>query len=423
MSSVALLPPGLPVQELWDQIIDLLDQYRDLKSCALVSRSFRPRAQHQLFHHVTFKTADCTSGVPGDKFAACLRLVSILVTSPHLQRHIRHISLPFSCEILAHVCGMRLSRLREIEFLQTDNCPSADDPSFGFAHDLIARPSVRRVRIDVRRWSFEDGAGLSPSVLSRIFQSPAPHLQHLAFNLGNSRIRGAPATPQLACTHRAQIKSLNIMFSPEIGDYLIHPACPFDLSRLEDVQISSSMTPAVEQVLEIGRFTIKRLECSADDLAWGLGLNRFPYLAHLTIIAYGSELPDVINGLAAASSNCIESLILLVPVDMFENWAEKDDIARLDTILSSSAMPALQKAEIRFNKDDGSIEEHLTTRNVLRSSFPKLHVKGVLEVPRFDDRVMFWLWPQAKKPRLFGFGTKAKAKPKFWPELAVGLAS
>ncbi|KAJ7697139.1 hypothetical protein B0H17DRAFT_1130455 [Mycena rosella] len=39
------------------------------------------------------------------------------------------------------------------------------------------------------------------------------------------------------------------------------------------------------------------------------------------------------------------------------------------------------------------------------------------------DVVMFWLWPQAKKPRLFGFGTKAKAKPKFWLELAFGPAS
>ncbi|KAJ7778631.1 hypothetical protein DFH07DRAFT_765852 [Mycena maculata] len=36
--------------------------------------------------------------------------------------------------------------------------------------------------------------------------------------------------------------------------------------------------------------------------------------------------------------------------------------------------------------------------------------------------VMFWLWPQAKKPGLFSFGTKAKAKPNFWPALAFGLA-
>ncbi|KAJ7888754.1 hypothetical protein B0H13DRAFT_2041990 [Mycena leptocephala] len=36
--------------------------------------------------------------------------------------------------------------------------------------------------------------------------------------------------------------------------------------------------------------------------------------------------------------------------------------------------------------------------------------------------VMFWLWPQAKMPRLFGFGTKAKARPKPWPQLAFGLA-
>jgi hypothetical protein len=36
--------------------------------------------------------------------------------------------------------------------------------------------------------------------------------------------------------------------------------------------------------------------------------------------------------------------------------------------------------------------------------------------------VFLWLWPEAKKPRLFGFGTKAKANPKMWPGLAFGLA-
>ncbi|KAJ7469909.1 hypothetical protein B0H11DRAFT_1920247 [Mycena galericulata] len=36
--------------------------------------------------------------------------------------------------------------------------------------------------------------------------------------------------------------------------------------------------------------------------------------------------------------------------------------------------------------------------------------------------VLFWLWPLAKKPWLFGFGTKAKAKPKSWPDGAFGLA-
>jgi hypothetical protein len=38
--------------------------------------------------------------------------------------------------------------------------------------------------------------------------------------------------------------------------------------------------------------------------------------------------------------------------------------------------------------------------------------------------VMFWLWPQAKKPWLFGFGTKAKAKPPIsrWLGLRFGQA-
>ncbi|KAJ7264218.1 hypothetical protein C8J57DRAFT_1230693 [Mycena rebaudengoi] len=35
---------------------------------------------------------------------------------------------------------------------------------------------------------------------------------------------------------------------------------------------------------------------------------------------------------------------------------------------------------------------------------------------------MFWLWPQAKKPRLFDFGTRAKVRLKFWLRIGFGLA-
>ncbi|KAJ7153389.1 hypothetical protein C8R46DRAFT_1301900 [Mycena filopes] len=42
--------------------------------------------------------------------------------------------------------------------------------------------------------------------------------------------------------------------------------------------------------------------------------------------------------------------------------------------------------------------------------------------PEVLPLVMSWLWPEAKKPRLFGFGTKAKPEPKPWPGLAFGLA-
>ncbi|KAJ7124270.1 hypothetical protein C8R44DRAFT_734778 [Mycena epipterygia] len=40
------------------------------------------------------------------------------------------------------------------------------------------------------------------------------------------------------------------------------------------------------------------------------------------------------------------------------------------------------------------------------------------------ELVMFWLWPQAKKPWLFGFGTQAKAKPTIgrWPGLRFSQA-
>jgi glutamine amidotransferase PdxT len=45
--------------------------------------------------------------------------------------------------------------------------------------------------------------------------------------------------------------------------YLTNPGCSFDLSRIEDVQISGSMSTTIHKILESARFKIKLLECSA----------------------------------------------------------------------------------------------------------------------------------------------------------------
>ncbi|KAJ7654367.1 hypothetical protein B0H17DRAFT_1214351 [Mycena rosella] len=114
MPSVSLFLVGLPVQEIWDQTLDILEEdNRDLRSCALVSRSLTPQAQFHLFHDIVLSKADRYSYDDG---AACRRLVSILVTSPHLKRHICRIRIPFHRDFLVNVCGMGLSRLRDIRF-------------------------------------------------------------------------------------------------------------------------------------------------------------------------------------------------------------------------------------------------------------------------------------------------------------------
>ncbi|KAJ7496537.1 hypothetical protein FB451DRAFT_197735 [Mycena latifolia] len=153
------------------------------------------------------------------------------------------------------------------------------------------------------------------------------------------------------CTNRAMLKSLRIISSSAIGDYLIHPGCSFDLSRLEDVRISYSMTPVVEKALECGRFTLKRLEYSDEYIAQGPKLEHFPALTRLDVAVAKSPIGHILDGISNAGKTCIETLCILghfYDLPDFENWGEDHDLERFDTILSSSSsMPALQKVEFK----------------------------------------------------------------------------
>ncbi|KAJ7496544.1 hypothetical protein FB451DRAFT_197788 [Mycena latifolia] len=184
---MALLPPGLPIQEIWDHILDFIDGYLDLRSCALASRSFTSRTQYHLFHDIVFARPGpkAIANQAYDEVAACNRLGSILAASPHLARHIRRIHIPFCMDVLTHVRGMRLPRLREIEFCTSTSraFTSVDDPAFAnldLAHGLIALPSIRRVGIHVRNWPYDvTRPGFAVRVMARLFQNPAPHLETL----------------------------------------------------------------------------------------------------------------------------------------------------------------------------------------------------------------------------------------------------
>ncbi|KAI0710252.1 hypothetical protein C8Q76DRAFT_654348 [Earliella scabrosa] len=72
MSSLSLLPP-----ELRDHILDCLaDDKHTLRRCALTTRSWVPRAQHNLFHSIYIDWSNCYA------------FTRILSSSPHLASHV-----------------------------------------------------------------------------------------------------------------------------------------------------------------------------------------------------------------------------------------------------------------------------------------------------------------------------------------------
>ncbi|KAJ6543100.1 hypothetical protein B0H19DRAFT_1239228 [Mycena capillaripes] len=353
MALTVLPPPGLPVQEILDQILDFLDRARDLKSCAMASRSLTPRAQFHLFHDIILaKPNDDPRRF--DNGAACHRLFSILATSPHL---------------------------------------AEGDPSFAMldlAHGLIALPSVRSVHIDVQKWPFERDRypGFASRIMTRLFRNSTSHIEILkitSLGLRDSHAQEDCEPPALAAsppTTRASIKIPRVASSPEIGEYLINPGCPFDFSQIEDVQIPGSMTPAIHKILEDARFKIKRLECSTTDLTAGLKLERFPSLTHLTISGGGHDLPSIMNtALSNTSGNGIEKVVIDIQGNTFEEW-EYDELVRMDSVLSSSiVMPALQKVDIRMYDLYEGLRWDRSKRNTPFSWSQLLFARGVFEGP------------------------------------------
>ncbi|KAJ7800069.1 hypothetical protein B0H13DRAFT_2390635 [Mycena leptocephala] len=84
----AILPAGLPVQELWDLIIDEIHSKQDLQSCSLVCRAFVARAQFPLFRLIYIWRTTHQQTV-----TTAIYLASLLAASPYLIPHIRNLTL------------------------------------------------------------------------------------------------------------------------------------------------------------------------------------------------------------------------------------------------------------------------------------------------------------------------------------------
>ncbi|KAJ6543103.1 hypothetical protein B0H19DRAFT_1077117 [Mycena capillaripes] len=140
------------------------------------------------------------------------------------------------------------------------------------------------------------------------------------------------------------------------------------------------MTPAIHKILEGARFKIKRLECSAADLASGLKLEHFPSLTHLTISGGGHDLPSITNtALSNASGNSIEKVVVDIQGDAVEDW-EYDGLARMDSVLSSAiVMPALQKVDIRMYDLHERVGWDVSKRDMPFPGSPLLSARGVFK--------------------------------------------
>ncbi|KAJ7493822.1 hypothetical protein FB451DRAFT_1491251 [Mycena latifolia] len=151
------------VQELCDQIVYHLmpvlhkSSQADLKSVALVCPTLCIAAQSQIFCDIDLDpwkllvrrsfgsipsseavlTLVLTSGVSSGR-----RLSAVLAASPHLLRHIRHLSVPGRSEILEIVSNMRIPLLRKIKISFGDTPWPSDDGRRAQIKTLRLPPAV-----------------------------------------------------------------------------------------------------------------------------------------------------------------------------------------------------------------------------------------------------------------------------------------
>ncbi|KAJ6601728.1 hypothetical protein DFH09DRAFT_499774 [Mycena vulgaris] len=374
-----LVPDSLPVQELWDHIIRFLtDSRKDLLACSATCCSFTPAAQSHLFRDIALipppidDDVDDWAGLPKyDEVATCRRLCNILLESPHLIPYIRRIEVSLTVELLTPIIGIPLSNLREV-YLRNPSFAGIDATLPPLAQQLVGLPSVERVQI----WTPPQALAF----FTTVFASRSVQLRSLRFFCvvfsGGCTCDPAPIQP---VAQRSPITELRLDTSLQFGDWFVQPGCPFDFSGLTDVYLHESIGPNLCLILHAARSTIQRLRVARADIT-KLDLSAFPALKKLGIYMGDPEvdLKAVERSLARLNDQNYIHTIALEFVEFDDTDETNAAFHSFDAALAARTMPSLQTVEVSFA---GTKEERPPNEAaVLRSCFPLIEAKGILDV-------------------------------------------
>ncbi|KAJ7744604.1 hypothetical protein B0H16DRAFT_1559584, partial [Mycena metata] len=359
------------IQDIWDDVISCLgDSQQDLQSCALVSRSWTPRAQYHFFRRVVIPSHDFIN--PETNQSVCGRLGQTLSASPHLIPFIRILDVPFVLHVLAQICAMGLTHLEVVAFRFPLSNPgpamavnSEPNPILDYAQQLITLPSVQKLEFSTPHIP----PGQHLSIMTRVFCNPSLRLEHLRLSGSYYGIPEVPAAP----TQRPSIKFLHLDSSKSLGEYFTHPHCPFDLTQLVDFVLVQKMSPAMARALELGRWTLKRLVCFHDALVnQHVELSRFPSLTHLVVVGPQVKLAAIAHAISQSNLTPQARIQNIGLILTGSGWHKEDGgIEKLDTMLSE--IPMLVQVNLTFQLAPDDAQR-------LREAFPKLDASGVLKV-------------------------------------------
>ncbi|KAF7354379.1 hypothetical protein MVEN_01126600 [Mycena venus] len=349
----AILPVGLPIQELWDLIIDEILSKKDLRSCSIVCRAFVARAQFSLFRLICIWRTTHQHTV-----ARAIELTSLLAASPHLIPHIRSLILG-ACDagVLSPLVQIPWTHLESISFgLRVS---SAVD--FHRIHNLVYLRSLREVVFRGWQWKTED--------IAKILSHCTQHLAHVEFfECG----RAAVGFPLVSQCRTPMIRHLYFKDSAMPSSLINYPL-PWDLSALTHVRGSQSMYGLNSFLLKV-RSTIESLHLDGiDHSIESLDLSSFPLLKYLTSDSMGRSFATMLASLPP--NNTIDTICI--------RWSGQIPqlVTEFQKTFISLKLPVIRRVEVEVAPETSYFRYNATElRKRFQRDLSQIHKRGLLSV-------------------------------------------
>ncbi|KAJ7643083.1 hypothetical protein DFH06DRAFT_1213684 [Mycena polygramma] len=325
-----VLPACLPVQEMWDHIIDELRRLKDWQSCSLVCRSFLARAQSHIFRRISihkklFQEPDIVAK----------QLVSILTKSPHIIPYIRILYLG-ECRpaVVAHLLQISWTHLEDL----TVSC--LGDPitvaDLEQIYPLVGLPTLRRIAFSGKGWGAEE--------MFKALSHCTPRLERIEFWNCDPQI-GSFQSTELAITGlNPKIRQLTFMSSDSMAGVLADHSFPIDLSSLTYLRSSGSSSGNFKSFILRHCSTVESLHLGGEDSGIErINLGIFPALQYLGCDDMGYEFNEMLKSLPP--NNVIDT----IRVNLFGPTLTMDLIADFQATIIAVKMPMLRRVELEVN--------------------------------------------------------------------------
>ncbi|KAJ7159453.1 hypothetical protein C8R46DRAFT_1354188 [Mycena filopes] len=352
----------LQIPELCEHITTHLGSSTDLRTCALLTKTFTFAAQRRLFHDIildprcrTFYELYPSSASASAEDDACRRLCLVLKATPHLLPFVRRLRVTCGAEAaVERLATVQFPNLDEVVFYRGHG-GTLEESTLAAMRSIIGLPTIRRVGLLFPRFRNADD-------FRHIFQLK-PHLEFLRCHMFKLQAleskltdRGAPTTT---------IKELQIIQSE--SDAM---ANSFDFSRLEKLECDVRLLAHSDaEVLVLSRSTLTCLKIGARN---GFYDFRPPYHTHplsglsalrsLHIVSDVNNSKDITMALTQISStpNCLETVTLtLLHFDQQDTPTRLSSLHDLASRVVSLPLQALRRLDICLGRISGNDKDEI----------------------------------------------------------------